>query len=177
MLRPVPFVLHPRRRSDAVARAARVAKRLDPRRAFALTPALVVGIGNTTRRDDGAGVLVAEAVAIRIPDADVVAVHQLVPELAERMADADVAVFVDASERVDEVTVTEVVPDATSFQTHVSSPGALLALAGALRLHRPDRVLLIEIPARELGFGESLSEVTRAAIPRAVEQVLEAILT
>ena len=103
------------------------------------------------------------------------AVHQLVPELAERMADADVAIFVDASARVGEVTVTEVVPERTSMDTHVGSPGALLALCEALYSRRPETVLLVEVPARDLGFGERPSEVTLAAIHVAVERVVEAI--
>ena len=91
-----------------------------PRGAFPLKPALVVGIGNTTRRDDAAGVLVAERVARLRPLADVIAVHQLVPEIAERMAEADVVVFVDASATASDLTLSDVVADPTSTSTHVS---------------------------------------------------------
>lgn len=115
---------------------------------------------------------VAEQVARLRPLADVVAVHQLVPEIAERMAEADVAVFVDASATARELTVSDVVADPTSTSTHVGSPGALLALCEALYARRPERVVLLEIPGREFGFGETLSDATSEALHDAVERVL-----
>jgi hydrogenase maturation protease len=168
-------VLDPRDRRHADARAARRARGRDPRGAFPLTPALVVGIGNTTRRDDAAGVVVAERVARLCPDADVVVVQQLVPEIAERMAEADVVVFVDASVRVAEVEESDVEPDPSPAGTHVSSPGVLLAMCEALYGRRPERVVLLEIPARSFEFGETLSERTSEALHEAVERVLELI--
>lgn len=115
---------------------------------------------------------VAEQVARLRPLADVVAVHQLVPEIAERMAEADVAVFVDASATAAELTLSDVVADPTSTSTHVGSPGALLALCEALYGRRPERVVLLEIPGREFGFGETLSDATSEALHDAVERVL-----
>lgn len=62
--------------------------------------ALVIAIGNPLREDDGAGPAVAarlvERGVLREGDTDIVCVHQLLPELAERIAAARVVIFVDA---------------------------------------------------------------------------------
>ncbi len=58
---------------------------------------LVMGYGNMLRSDDGVGQQVARAVAKwEIPNVDAIAVHQLTPELAERLTKTDIAIFVDA---------------------------------------------------------------------------------
>jgi Ni,Fe-hydrogenase maturation factor len=62
---------------------------------------LVIGYGNTLRRDDGVGVRVAEAVAAdpRFAHVRVLAVHQLTPELALDIGSASLVIFVDADVR------------------------------------------------------------------------------
>ena len=58
---------------------------------------LVIGYGNTLRSDDGVGPRVAMAVASREwPGFNAIAVQQLTPELAEPLAAAELAIFVDA---------------------------------------------------------------------------------
>ena len=57
---------------------------------------LIVGYGNDLRSDDGAGVIVARKVAVLWPQARVIVVHQLTPELAEDIAMAGKVIFVDA---------------------------------------------------------------------------------
>lgn len=60
--------------------------------------AIIVGFGNTLRGDDGLGQAVAAVLAAAPPEgADVLACHQLTPELAEQLAAAALAVFVDAA--------------------------------------------------------------------------------
>ena len=60
--------------------------------------ALVIGYGNTLRGDDGIGPAVAEAVAaLGLPGVRVIVAHQLTPELAADLADAQLVVFVDAA--------------------------------------------------------------------------------
>jgi hydrogenase maturation protease len=58
---------------------------------------LVIGYGNDLRGDDAVGPLAATVVAAwDMPGVQVLAVHQLMPELAETLVAADLAIFVDA---------------------------------------------------------------------------------
>jgi hydrogenase maturation protease len=140
--------------------------------------AVVIGYGNTLRGDDGAGPAAAEAVAeLELPGVRVLAVQQLTPELAECIAGARMAVFVDASaEQAERVTV-ESAPPRQGAETlgHVSDPGALLALAWALHGASPP-AWLVRVPVTSFQFGESLSArasrgVTEAA--RAIARLLQ----
>jgi len=57
---------------------------------------LVIGYGNPLRCDDGVGQQIAKAVATwGIPNVEAIAVHQLTPELAEKLVTVDLAIFVD----------------------------------------------------------------------------------
>jgi Ni,Fe-hydrogenase maturation factor len=58
---------------------------------------VVIGYGNDLRGDDALGPLAATAVAEwDMPGVQAIAAHQLMPELAEPLAQADLAIFVDA---------------------------------------------------------------------------------
>lgn len=101
---------------------------------------LVIGYGNPLRGDDGVGCIVAEEFAKRVCDpksrVQVVACHQLNPEMAEAVADTQAVIFVDASVKVPpgQVSVSSVNPDRFSpaFTTHGLEPSALLATAAEL---------------------------------------------
>ena len=59
---------------------------------------LIIGYGNTLRRDDGVGPKVAEAVAaLALPGVRALAYPLLTPELAEAVSQARVVIFVDAA--------------------------------------------------------------------------------
>ena len=59
---------------------------------------LVIGYGNELRRDDGLGPQAARAVAgWGMPGVLALSCHQLTPELAEIVADAEEALFIDAA--------------------------------------------------------------------------------
>jgi hydrogenase maturation protease len=125
---------------------------------------LVIGYGNTLRGDDGVGYQVAEAVAAwQIPQVRSLAVHQLLPELAEAIAAVDTVVFVDAAVTDDatacEITVEPLVAggDAT-FRTHIITPPLLLGLAQRLYGATPAAYLLT-IPAIEFALGTDLSAI------------------
>jgi len=62
---------------------------------------LVIGYGNTLRRDDGVGVRAAEMMAAdsRFADVEVLTAYQLTPELSLDIATASLVVFVDADVR------------------------------------------------------------------------------
>lgn len=136
---------------------------------------LVIGYGNTLRGDDGVGPRVAEAVARRgRPTVEALAVHQLTPELAARIADAELVIFVDARLAVapsESCHVHEIGPDAPGpADGHVCEPRSLLALARSLFGASPE-ALAVTIPAIDLTFGERLSPTAL----REMETALRAI--
>ncbi len=132
---------------------------------------LVIGIGNTTRRDDGAGVRVVEALEERCPGGWYLAVQQLTPELADYVARADVVIFVDASVGVTETVYTPVTPAATPSGSHIASPGVLLRLAGDVFNQVPADAVQVAIPAVELGYGEALAPATQRRVARVTEVI------
>ncbi len=136
------------------------------------TKAVLIGYGNTLRQDDGAGPLVAERVAeLSLPGVEALALHQLTPEIAAPLAEADVVVFVDASADpgLARVSLSEVRRrDEQDAGNHAAGPGDLLALA-EFAYGRAPIGWLIQIPARQMGFGEDLSPDTLAGIEEAIE--------
>jgi hydrogenase maturation protease len=139
----------------------------------ATVPWLVIGYGNTLRRDDGAGVRVAEAVErLGLPGVEVLTRHQLTPELAPVLATAHSAVFVDATVDDHHTGRWRVLRPALrpSALAHAADPRTLLALAKGLFGHAP-RAWLITVPAPDMGYGEGLSPVAAAGVAAAVEEV------
>jgi len=135
-----------------------------------LIPWLVIGYGNTLRRDDGAGVRVAEAVEQwALPGVQVLLRHQLAPELADALARAARVVFVDAA--AGEQTrpawrPLRPAPRAAPL-AHAADPRALLLLARAL-FGRAPRAWLLTLPAPDLGYGEGLSPLAAAGAQAAL---------
>jgi hydrogenase maturation protease len=138
-----------------------------------MTSTLVIGIGNTLRGDDGAGIRVAERLAQSFPAVTVLAVHQLAPELAETLTRFRRVVFVDASVQTD---VLRIRPASAALPgsargSHAVGPGHLVELAGTLYGTTPDEVIVAEIPAAEFDFGDRLSPHTAAAAEQCVDQL------
>jgi hydrogenase maturation protease len=124
-----------------------------------MTELLVIGYGNELRGDDGVGPRVARAVAgWQRPGVRALAVHQLTPELADELATVGRVVFVDAAADADGVVCWRHVhpAGAPARLGHAGDPGWLLGLADALTGRSP-RAWLATIPARELGYCETLS--------------------
>ena len=121
---------------------------------------LVIGYGNPLRADDGVGQRVALAVAgWGRPGVSSLAVHQLTPELADPLAAARLALFVDARLAVEgESARVRPLEPASPRATlgHASDPRSLLALARAVYGRCP-RAWLITVPATDLSLGECLS--------------------
>jgi hydrogenase maturation protease len=137
---------------------------------------LVIGYGNSLRSDDGAGVRAAEAVAARgLPGVTVLTVHQLTPELAERLAEVEFAVFVDARVAGDglEVAISPVEPSSPLYLNgHLSDPRSLLALARWLHGHSP-RAWLLTVPGTEFSIGAEMSDTAARGVDRAVERIAQ----
>lgn len=136
--------------------------------------ALVIGYGNELRGDDGIGPHVARAVAAeRSVGLQVLAVHQLTPELAEPLSRVRLAVFVDASMSgvAGSVVVTPLCPATNgTLSGHVSKPACLLGLAETLYGHHPE-AWLVTIAAVDVGLGETLSPEARSGVSEAVRTV------
>jgi hydrogenase maturation protease len=137
------------------------------------TRLLVVGYGNELRGDDAAGPHVARTVAEwSLPCVKGLVLHQLVPELSEQLAQADLVVFVDAALDCDSVRWTPLREKTVSTIGHVSDPETILKLARVLHGRRP-RAWLVRVPAACLDFGVGLSSRARAGVVEAERRIAE----
>ena len=117
---------------------------------------LVVGYGNTLRRDDGVGPKLAEAVAaLNLPGVRTLACPLLTPELAEALSQGRFVIFVDAAvDTPREVQLRKLSPaDSSQIMAHAASPATMLALARDVFGHAPEAWWLT-IPAENIGIGE-----------------------
>lgn len=139
---------------------------------------LVIAYGNRLRGDDAIGWVVADALRddVRMESVDVLAVHQLTPDLANEMTSASRVVFVDA--RLDPalapgvVAVDIVLPafDAGSM-THNVGAGTILSLGEALYgVHPPAVAVTVAINSVEP--GADLSDAVGASVSQLVETVI-----
>jgi hydrogenase maturation protease len=142
---------------------------------------LVICYGNPLRSDDGVGWRVAELLAEdpRAAGAEVLARHQLTPELAEDVSRAGLVVLVDASGgpgAAGSVSSNPLgaSPASGSVYSHHVDPVLLLQLAGAWFGHAPPAVQ-VSIRAAQLGAGTGLSAPVAAAMPALVDAVIDAI--
>ena len=134
---------------------------------------LVIGYGNTLRRDDGVGPKVADAVAaLTLPGVRALACPLLTPELADPISRARIAIFVDAAvDAPREVQLRKLAPASSSqVMAHAASPATLLALARDVFGHAPEAWWLT-IPAEELGIGEEFSPLAQRGLEIAVEEI------
>ncbi|MGC9358201.1 MAG: hydrogenase maturation protease [Anaerolineae bacterium] len=152
---------------------------------------LVVGFGNSYRRDDGAGRAVVNLLRENLgrqPLADdddgfddlghrvdAVVLHQLVPELAEDFKEYDQVIFVDAHTGNIEEPLYEKKLEAayeTPFVYHQTRPETILALAKQMHGKSPEGVLL-SLRGYDFDFGQELSTETAALVPKAVSKILQ----
>lgn len=139
---------------------------------------LIIGYGNMLRGDDGAGQTVATRVAAleTLPaGVEVLARHQLLPELMELIGRSDRVIFVDAAAgpepgRVQSAAVTPVDLADPNF-THFFTPENLLTYAGVLYGRCPPATL-VTITGRSFGFVERLSPEVETAVDEAVALVV-----
>jgi hydrogenase maturation protease len=140
---------------------------------------LVIGYGNTLRSDDGLGWRAAELIAAsRLGDhVEVQPHHQLTPELAQPISEADLVIFIDADSRgtPGHVCCQRVEPSAApSDFTHHFNPGALLAMASHL-FGRCPRTFIISVVGESFASGETLSPAVQRALP-AVQRLIADVI-
>ena len=141
---------------------------------------LVIGYGNTLRSDDGAGQRVAEKIAQwELPEVRSLAVHQLTPELAEDISQADAVIFIDAVATNSENSISvqiqqlQVADDETSLG-HSCNPRSLLSVTQVL-YGKVIKAYWVLIPAVNFDFSEELSSLTQRGIDIALNQVKQII--
>jgi hydrogenase maturation protease len=142
---------------------------------------LIVGYGNGLRSDDGVGPAVAAHLAAdpRLHGAEVLAAHQLTPEMAFDASRVSLLVLVDAAADVPagEVAVRRLDPDGGAGgepMTHHTDPAGIVGLAAELFGAAP-RVVIVSVGAASLDLGDGLSAAVEAAVPQAVDAVLAAV--
>jgi hydrogenase maturation protease len=145
---------------------------------------LIIGYGNSLRRDDGAGLLLAQALAAQGQAAghtvDLITAHQLMPELALDIAEsqATVVLFVDTFVATHADTLpnptrgaASPTPDLTLVQNeeanatlgHHLTPATLLLYAAQLFAVHP-RAWLLQTPGYDFDHGDSLSAAAQTAL-------------
>ncbi|MDX9753896.1 MAG: hydrogenase maturation protease [bacterium] len=138
---------------------------------------LIIGYGNPLRKDDGVGWHVAQQFQDELFAASVsiLALHQLTPELAEDMSQADLVILIDAEEGTVPGAIQcrriEPQPAATSAFTHQFDPPTLLALVQEFFAVCPT-VYLLTVCGGDFGYGEEFSPPVRAALPELKTQVI-----
>jgi len=127
------------------------------------TSPLIIGYGNPLRGDDAVGPRLAAGLGG-------IAVHQLLPELAERIAAERRVLFIDARTDLEPGEVRAMPVDGGSASTHWCSPGSLLRLAREAYGRAPEAVL-IGIGAESFEFGAPLSAAARRGMRKALAQI------
>ena len=134
---------------------------------------LVLGYGNTLRRDDGVGPKAADAIeALALPGVRTLACALLTPELADPISRARSVVFVDAAvDAPREVQLRKLAPaDSSQLMAHAANPATMLALARDVFGHAPEGWLLT-IPVEDMGIGEDLSLFAQCGLEIALEEI------
>ena len=139
---------------------------------------LVIGYGNSLRRDDGVGPRVAEAIEeVQLPGVRTLVCQLLTPEFADQVARARKVIFVDAAvDRTDGVHFRNLEPGPTSqLMAHAADPRTLLALARDVFGHAP-AAWWLTVPAINMGFGTDYSPAAERGFHTAVEEIKKLVV-
>ena len=146
---------------------------------------LIIGYGNPLRGDDGVGWFAVQRLAARFRSEQVsmMAVHQLMPELAEPISKVKLAMFIDAAANAPagQLSSSDIAAPAQNRRqsmTHHLGPAGLLGLAQEVFGHAPE-ARLFTIGGEDFGHKERLSPAVEQAcvdFVAEVSQVVEAAL-
>jgi hydrogenase maturation protease len=139
---------------------------------------LVIGIGNSYRRDDGVGLAVADEIAKRgLPDVRVVTAIGEPGAILDAWTGVELAVVVDAAlggagtpGRIRRWTPGDVEGPAV-VSSHALGLPQTYALGEALR-QIPDRLVVLSVDVADVGQGPGLTPAVEAAIPEVVDAIL-----
>lgn len=136
---------------------------------------LIIGYGNPLRRDDGVGWQAAQYLSRELSGkgVEVIACHQLVPEHAERISQADLVIFIDASVGASpgSVSCTAVEPEVASPAdlTHHVTPSVLMDCSRKLYNSNP-KAYFLSVCGESFELGEGLSPAVSSALPEVVRK-------
>ncbi len=135
---------------------------------------MLIGYGNPLRSDDAIGWRVVGELSKRLAsdEVEIVACHQLNPEMAEAVAQTTLVVFIDACTdgTPGRVSRKEIQPAAFSpdMMSHHLDPASLLACAQELYGKAPKGVVIC-VTGECFGFGRDLTATVERAFPGVVE--------
>jgi hydrogenase maturation protease len=138
--------------------------------------ALVIGLGNPLRGDDGLGWHVVQELRATLPEssAELIACHQLTPELAEPVARARCVIFVDAAigdeAGLIKVRELDVHSTAATALSHRLDPEALIHYAQHLYGSLPE-AFMVSVNGEAYGYSETLSDAARSSLPAVLRLV------
>lgn len=139
-------------------------------------PTLVVGIGNPTRQDDGAGIILAQKIAdLGPPGIEVQTAQQLAPETAADWADRRRVLVIDAAVTGPEIDLRRLENSSTcspATASHAVDPGVVSALARRLYGRSPE-VWLCTLRAESLAFGDTLTPSMLQRLETAQNRLME----
>ncbi|MEN6437810.1 MAG: hydrogenase [Syntrophobacter sp.] len=148
---------------------------------------LLIAYGNSLRRDDGAGFVLAGLLERLLlgagSDVQRIDCHQLTPELSIDVAAEDVSAVVFLDTRVAgpsddfRLHIEKVTPPETASSAvgHHMDAAVILAYAGALTGKPLPAAWLVTIPGIDFNHGEGFSETTDAVLRSAPEELTEFI--
>jgi hydrogenase maturation protease len=147
---------------------------------------LVIAYGNPLRGDDGVAWRAADELVNQFaaPEVEVLRCHQLAPELADKMAQFETVIFIDAKStavegtEAGEVGVEPIHPQDTLIAaarfSHQLSPATLLSMAALLYGALP-RAYVATITGENFEPGEVLSPAVARALPELLKRI-EAVI-
>lgn len=145
---------------------------------------VVIGVGNSYRRDDGVGPAVAERIdRLGLPGVRVVVTDGEPSRLLDAWTGTDVAVVVDAAVlreptpgRIHRLPVGSLPGTTTTSSSHGLGIPEAVELARALdRL--PGRLVFYTVEVADTGYGTGLSTAVAASVPSVTEAVLHELAT
>lgn len=140
--------------------------------------AVVIGVGNLYRRDDGIGqALVAAVGELQLPGVVLTVSDGEPSQLLDAWSGADLAVVVDAvlcdppePGRIHRTTLGSAAPGSATASTHGLGIPDAVRLAEALN-RAPQRLVVFAVEAADIGFGLGLSPAVAASLPELTRAV------
>lgn len=140
--------------------------------------ALVFGIGNSLRRDDGFGWAVVDALTPR-PGVETLTCIQLTPEYTDLVREARRVLFVDLDQRlapgVSRFSFVRAVQARPGALVHHLEPAELLGLTQTYFSVAPSRAWLVGMGGHDLELGEGLSDIVAPRVAGVVAQIERAL--
>jgi len=133
---------------------------------------LLIGIGNSSRRDDGLGWAFLDKIKMqKAPDVELIYKYQLNIEDAEVISETDSVIFIDAfsGELENGFSFENCNPvDSFEFTTHALSPGVIVSLCKNLYDIKPEAYIL-KIQGFEWELKKGLSKLADRNLQKALD--------